>query len=173
LKGVFNMVRAGTALPASKYLNKLQCQHHKCENENENCQPNKIALDLEIGRRLFFGFCRKQPEKPCELGKRHGCRIVSRTTLYRVFLHANDRCLDFRIDLRSVRHDCYLAMQMFLGSVKNFAFAKATARQAPRFAIAYFAIQMFLASVKKFSASVPPSRPTPLCFIPPKATRSS
>ena len=55
-------------------------------------------------------------------------------TLYRVFLHANDRCLDFRIDLRSVRHDCYLAMQMFLGSVKNFAFAKATARQAPRFA---------------------------------------
>src|SRR6266566_1883932 len=74
----------GTALLASKYLNKLQRQHHKCENENENGQPNKIALDLEIGRRLLFGFCRKQPEKPCELGKRHGCRIVSRTTLPRV-----------------------------------------------------------------------------------------
>src|SRR6478672_11114035 len=39
--------------------------------------------------------------------------------------------------------------------------------------VAYFAIQTFLASVKKFSASVPPSQPTPLCFMPPKGTRRS
>ena len=31
----------------------------------------------------------------------------------------------------------------------------------------------FLASVKKRRASVPPSRPTPLCFIPPKGVRRS
>src|SRR6188472_2463131 len=37
----------------------------------------------------------------------------------------------------------------------------------------YFAMQMFLGSVKNLSASSPPSRPTPLCFIPPKGTRKS
>ena len=37
----------------------------------------------------------------------------------------------------------------------------------------YFAMQMFLGSVKNLSASSPPSRPTPLCFIPPKGTRRS
>jgi hypothetical protein len=37
----------------------------------------------------------------------------------------------------------------------------------------YFAMQMFFASVKKCNASVPPSRPTPLCFMPPKGTRRS
>jgi len=31
----------------------------------------------------------------------------------------------------------------------------------------YFAMQIFFGSVKKWSASLPPSRPTPLCFIPP------
>jgi hypothetical protein len=39
--------------------------------------------------------------------------------------------------------------------------------------INYFAMQMFFGSVKKRSASSPPSRPTPLCFIPPKGTRKS
>jgi hypothetical protein len=33
-------------------------------------------------------------------------------------------------------------------------------------AIVYFAIQMFFASVKNCNASLPPSRPTPLCFMP-------
>ena len=33
--------------------------------------------------------------------------------------------------------------------------------------LGYFAMQMFFGSVKKRSASFPPSRPTPLCFIPP------
>src|SRR5581483_4566131 len=37
----------------------------------------------------------------------------------------------------------------------------------------YFAMQMFLGSVKKCRASVPPSRPTPLAFMPPKGTRRS
>ena len=37
----------------------------------------------------------------------------------------------------------------------------------------YLATQMFFGSVKKWSASLPPSRPTPLCFIPPKGTRRS
>lgn len=37
----------------------------------------------------------------------------------------------------------------------------------------YFAMQTFFGSVKKRSASSPPSRPTPLCFIPPKGTRRS
>src|SRR6266550_8770873 len=37
----------------------------------------------------------------------------------------------------------------------------------------YFAMQMFLGSVKNRSASSPPSRPTPLCFMPPKGTRRS
>jgi hypothetical protein len=37
----------------------------------------------------------------------------------------------------------------------------------------YFAMQIFLGSVKNRSASSPPSRPTPLCFIPPKGTRRS
>src|SRR5437763_14948517 len=37
----------------------------------------------------------------------------------------------------------------------------------------YFAIQTFFGSVKKRNASSPPSRPTPLCFIPPKGTRRS
>src|SRR6266496_3155686 len=37
----------------------------------------------------------------------------------------------------------------------------------------HFAIQTFLGSVKNLSASSPPSRPTPLCFIPPKGTRRS
>ena len=38
---------------------------------------------------------------------------------------------------------------------------------------AYFAMQTFLGSVKNLNASSPPSRPTPLCFIPPKGTRRS
>src|SRR5437016_8760011 len=37
----------------------------------------------------------------------------------------------------------------------------------------YFAMQTFFGSVKNLSASSPPSRPTPLCFIPPKGTRRS
>src|SRR5207249_248687 len=37
----------------------------------------------------------------------------------------------------------------------------------------YFAMQMFFGSVKKRSASSPPSRPTPLCFMPPNGTRRS
>src|SRR5437773_440398 len=37
----------------------------------------------------------------------------------------------------------------------------------------YFAMQTFFGSVKKRSASSPPSRPTPLCFMPPKGTRRS
>jgi hypothetical protein len=37
----------------------------------------------------------------------------------------------------------------------------------------YFAMQTFFGSVKKRSASSPPSRPTPLCFIPPNGTRRS
>src|SRR5205085_12268871 len=37
----------------------------------------------------------------------------------------------------------------------------------------YFAMQIFLGSVKNRSASSPPSRPTPLCFMPPKGTRRS
>src|SRR5438094_7154360 len=36
-----------------------------------------------------------------------------------------------------------------------------------------FAIQTFFGSVKKRNASSPPSRPTPLCFIPPNGTRRS
>src|SRR5712691_6101311 len=39
--------------------------------------------------------------------------------------------------------------------------------------IAYLAMQMFFASVKKCNASVPPSRPTPLAFMPPNGTRRS
>jgi hypothetical protein len=39
--------------------------------------------------------------------------------------------------------------------------------------VAYFAIQMFFASVKKCNASIPPSRPTPLAFMPPNGTRRS
>src|SRR5215510_1199907 len=38
---------------------------------------------------------------------------------------------------------------------------------------AYFAMQMFFGSVKKRRASSPPSRPTPLCFMPPNGTRRS
>ena len=34
----------------------------------------------------------------------------------------------------------------------------------------YFAMQMFFGSVKNRSASSPPSRPTPLAFIPPNGT---
>src|SRR5439155_23216056 len=37
----------------------------------------------------------------------------------------------------------------------------------------YFAMQTFFGSVKKRSASSPPSRPTPICFMPPKGTRRS
>src|SRR6266853_6927450 len=37
----------------------------------------------------------------------------------------------------------------------------------------YFAMQTFFGSVKKRSASSPPSRPTPLAFMPPKGTRKS
>src|SRR5438128_1996600 len=37
----------------------------------------------------------------------------------------------------------------------------------------YFAMQMFFASVKNRKASSPPSRPTPLAFMPPKGTRRS
>src|SRR5215813_5805005 len=37
----------------------------------------------------------------------------------------------------------------------------------------HFAMQTFFGSVKNRSASSPPSRPTPLCFIPPKGTRRS
>ena len=37
----------------------------------------------------------------------------------------------------------------------------------------YFAMQTFFGSVKKRSASSPPSRPTPLCFMPPNGTRRS
>jgi hypothetical protein len=37
----------------------------------------------------------------------------------------------------------------------------------------YFPMQTFFASVKKWSASLPPSRPTPLCFMPPNGTRKS
>ena len=37
----------------------------------------------------------------------------------------------------------------------------------------YFAMQTFFGSVKKRRASSPPSRPTPLCFMPPKGTRRS
>src|SRR6266446_1366421 len=37
----------------------------------------------------------------------------------------------------------------------------------------YFAMQTFFGSVKNLSASSPPSRPTPLCFMPPKGTRRS
>src|SRR5213083_3140593 len=37
----------------------------------------------------------------------------------------------------------------------------------------YFAMQTFLGSVKKRNASSPPSRPTPLCFMPPNGTRRS
>src|SRR5215468_3320533 len=37
----------------------------------------------------------------------------------------------------------------------------------------HFAMQIFLGSVKNRSASSPPSRPTPLCFMPPKGTRKS
>src|SRR6266513_847428 len=37
----------------------------------------------------------------------------------------------------------------------------------------HFAIQTFFGSVKNLSASSPPSRPTPLCFMPPKGTRRS
>src|SRR5438128_1581355 len=37
----------------------------------------------------------------------------------------------------------------------------------------YLAMQTFFGSVKKRNASSPPSRPTPLCFIPPKGTRRS
>ena len=37
----------------------------------------------------------------------------------------------------------------------------------------HFAMQTFLGSVKKRNASSPPSRPTPLCFMPPKGTRRS
>src|SRR6266567_4003303 len=43
-------------------------------------------------------------------------------------------------------------------------------RQLPQ---GYFAMQTFFASVKKRSASSPPSRPTPLAFMPPKGTRKS
>src|SRR5947199_6840822 len=37
----------------------------------------------------------------------------------------------------------------------------------------YLAMQTFFGSVKKRNASSPPSRPTPLCFMPPKGTRKS
>src|SRR5437868_9848829 len=37
----------------------------------------------------------------------------------------------------------------------------------------YFAMQTFFGSVKNRNASSPPSRPTPLCFIPPNGTRRS
>jgi hypothetical protein len=37
----------------------------------------------------------------------------------------------------------------------------------------YFAMQMFFASVKNLNASSPPSRPTPLAFMPPNGTRRS
>src|SRR6266568_1309798 len=37
----------------------------------------------------------------------------------------------------------------------------------------YFAMQTFFGSVKKRRASSPPSRPTPLCFMPPNGTRRS
>src|SRR4051812_7960527 len=39
--------------------------------------------------------------------------------------------------------------------------------------LGYLAIQTFFGSVKKRRASSPPSRPTPLCFMPPKGTRRS
>src|SRR5438034_11546417 len=37
----------------------------------------------------------------------------------------------------------------------------------------HFAMQTFFGSVKKCNASTPPSRPTPLAFMPPKGTRRS
>src|SRR6478735_7681664 len=37
----------------------------------------------------------------------------------------------------------------------------------------HLAMQIFLGSVKNRNASSPPSRPTPLCFMPPKGTRKS
>jgi len=37
----------------------------------------------------------------------------------------------------------------------------------------YLAMQTFFGSVKKRSASSPPSRPTPICFMPPNGTRRS
>src|SRR5215831_3186857 len=42
-----------------------------------------------------------------------------------------------------------------------------------RFSNLYFAMQTFFGSVKNLSASSPPSRPTPLAFMPPKGTRRS
>src|SRR5207248_8570889 len=48
-----------------------------------------------------------------------------------------------------------------------------SAKSADLLSPGYFAMQTFLGSVKKRNASSPPSRPTPLCFMPPKGTRRS
>jgi len=60
----------------------------------------------------------------------------------------------------------YLATQTFFGSVKKPAFEGSGAAGSALRRTVYFAIQTFFASVKKFNASTPPSRPTPLAFIP-------
>ena len=67
-------------------------------------------------------------------------------------------------------HD-YFAMETFLGSVKKPAFARLRRGGAALRKMTHFAIQMFFASVKNRSASSPPSRPTPLAFMPPKGPR--
>ena len=52
------------------------------------------------------------------------------------------------------------------------ALAEGLNHQLREATVDYFAMQTFFGSVKKRNASSPPSRPTPLCFIPPKGTRS-
>jgi hypothetical protein len=46
-------------------------------------------------------------------------------------------------------------------------------KRAPIMARHYFAMQTFFGSVKNRNASSPPSRPTPLAFMPPNGTRRS
>jgi len=68
----------------------------------------------------------------------------------------------------------YFAMQTFFGSGEEGRLRQGygAAAAALRSTI-YFAMQMFFGSVKNLKASSPPSRPTPLCFMPPKGTRRS
>ncbi len=82
-------------------------------------------------------------ESPRSLGLRAGARVTSR---------------------------CKHSLAQFVFHI--FSLSQRRARAGARIRV-YFAMQTFLGSVKKRRASSPPSRPTPLCFMPPKGTRRS
>src|SRR5215472_16431936 len=130
---------------------------------------------LQKQRRKFFGsFC--DWETGCMI--RVGARAVVKYNNWKRTRPVWFPKESFKTHLPAGNNDCFRNMESvwpITSATDNGANRNASALTLKNYlaTFGYFAMQTFLGSVKNLSASSPPSRPTPLCFMPPKGTRRS